>query len=356
MENKLFRLDDRRDPKWGYPGDVRENWNNPTIATFFRDVMDPTLTPEEVKMGRAIFDDAFEAMLSGAVMPEEIVNAGEWGEHYAPGCPEEPDAPPVRLRVRVPKKRGSERVPAMLYFFAAGMAGKPEFFDAEVAMLSKELGCVVVAPHFRPHPENKQPKQLNDMHASYQWMVDNADELGIDPDCIVLGGYSIGGQMALGLAMRLKRYGLAPRGVFALFPPVDDRSASPSSLITFGGDNLGFAEVQMTWASLFGLDRIAVSSLTPEIVPGHASVEELKGMPPVFMHVAESDPNRDDSIIYCMRLFEAGVMCSLRVWPGTNHATFYSGPPHALKNKFFGEVIENISEMMKHDLRRPWLK
>jgi acetyl esterase/lipase len=356
MTDQYLRLDDRRDPKWAYPGGTKENWNAPTIANFFPDIMGPGLTQDEINQGRAIFEGAFEAMLAGAVMPTELEEAGEWREYFAPGCVEEPDAPPVRLHVRVPRKPKSKKMPAMLYFFAAGMGGKPDYFDVEIASYSMNLDCVVIAPQYRPHPENKQPKQLNDSHAAYQWAVDHAEELGIDPDCIVLAGYSIGGQMALGLAQRLKRYGITARGVSALFPPVDDRAGGVSSFITYGGDNLGCEEVQMTWNSFFGPEHVALTALSPEIVPNHAVVNELKGFPPVYMHAAESDPNRDDSLTYFNKLLEANVFCSLHVWPGINHATFFSGGPFELKDKFFAEVTENIADMMKHDLRRPWNK
>ena len=355
-EYNYMRVDDRRDPKWAYPGGTKENWNAPTIATFFADVMKAGLTQEEVDEGRAIFNGAFEAMLSGATLTPEIENAGEWKEYYAKGCVEELDAPPVRLVVRTPKERGDGKRPCIMYYFAAGMAGKPEFFGAEIAQFSKNLNCVVVAPHYRPHPENKQPKQLNDLHATYQWAMDNADELGIDPDNIILAGYSIGGQMALGLAQRLKRYGICPRGVEALFPPVDDRSLGKSSFITYETENLGFVERQMSWVSFYGADRIAQLALSPEIVPNHATVEELKGMPPVFMHISECDPNRDEDIMYCQKLLEANDLVGFKLWPGTNHATFYSGGPHELKNRFFAEVMQNLSDMMTYDLRRPWNK
>jgi acetyl esterase/lipase len=356
MAKSYLRLDDRRDPKWAYPGGTKENWNAPTIATFFADVMAPGLTPEEVEMGRSMFEGAFESMLAGAKLPEEVENDGTWAEAYATGCPEEPDAPPVRLLLRIPNNNTREKFPVVMYFFAAGMGGKPEYFAAEIASISKQLNCIVVAPQYRFHPENKQPKQLNDLHASYLWIAENADTYKMDADNVILSGYSIGGQMALGLAYRLKENGVCVRGVSALFPPCDDRGGGASSYITFGGENLGCEEVQMTWTSFFGTDRIALSALSPEIVPGHATVEELKGMPPIFMHAAESDPNRDDDITYCSKLLEAGVMCSLHVWPGVNHATFYSGAPHELKDRFLAEVLQNMSDMVNYDLRRPWNK
>ncbi len=356
MSKNYLRLDDRRDPKWAFPGGVRENWNAPTIATFFPDVMGPGLSQEEIDKGRIIFDGAFEAMLSGATLPEDVENDGEWLEMYAKATEEEPDAPDTRMVIRKPKHCDREKFPVILYFFAAGMAGKPEYFGAEIAGISKNLNAIVVAPHYRVHPENKQPAQLNDCYSTYKWVVENADKYNIDADNIVLSGYSIGGQMALGLAYLLKEKDIVVRGVSCYFPPVDDRAGGASSFITFGGENLGCEEVQMTWKSFFGDNRVALTALSPRIVPNHATVEELKGMPPVFMHVAESDPNRDDDITYCSKLLEAKVMCSMHLWPGTNHATFYSGGPHEMKNRYLAEITRDMSDMIENDLRRLWNK
>lgn len=356
MANNYMRVDDRRDPKWGYPNGARENWNNPTIATFFADVMSPGLTQEQIDQGRAVFEGAFEAMLSGAVMPKELEEAGMWKEAYANGCPEEPNAPPVRMRIRVPKNSTSNKAPCIIYFFAAGMGGKPDYFDVEIATYSMALGAVVVAPQYRAHPENKQPKQLNDTHAAYLWAVEHADELGIDPDNIVLSGYSIGGMMALGLAQRLIRYGICVRGVSTLFPPVDDRGLGASATISFATENLGCEERQLTWHSFFGPSQVANPALSPEIVPGHATVEELKGMPPIFMHIAEVDPNRDEEIMYCQKLLEACVMTKMNLWPGINHASFFSSGPFPLKDRFLAEVVQDIKDMTENDLRRPWNK
>ena len=354
MPYDYMKVDDRRDAKWGYPGDVADNWNSPTIATFFADIMTPGLGQDEIDQGRAIFEGAFESMLSGLQMPPELEAAGEWQEHWAPGCVEEPDAPPCRLHVRVPKQRASERVPCVMYYFAAGMGGKPDYFDFEIATYSAALGAVVIAPQYRVHPENKQPAQLNDLHAAYQWALDNADELGIDPDNIVLSGYSIGGMMALGLAFRLARHGITPRGVSCIAPPVDDRGLGKSARISYAHENLGCEEKEITWHSFFGSTLVAQPALSPEIVPGHAEVEDLKGFAPVFMHIFESDPNRDEDLMFCQKLLEADVTTSIHLWPGTNHATFYSGPNYELKGRFYAEVTQNIKDMMDKDLRRPW--
>jgi acetyl esterase/lipase len=349
-----IQADDRRDPKWGLPGEVQENWNNPTIATFFGDIMTPGLDQDDIDMGRAMFEGAFESMLAGNVMDPKLEEAGEWREYWAPGCVEEPDAPELRLHVRVPKNNTGDRVPCIMYYFAAGMGGKPDYFDTEIAQYSADLNAVVIAPQYRAHPEVKQPGQLNDLHAAYQWALDHADELNIDPDKIILSGYSIGAMMAVGITFRLKRYGITPRGLSLVAPPLDDLASGPSTKISFDGENLGFEEREITWHSFFGSTRVAVPALSPEIVPNHCTVEDLKGFPPVFMHIMESDPNRDEDLEFCSKLLAANVMTSIHLWPGTNHATFYSGPMYELKTKFYAEVENDIKTMIEKDCRRPW--
>lgn len=354
MAYEYIQVDDRRDPKWGLPGEVRDNWNNPTIATFFADVMTPGLSQEEIDMGRAMFEGAFESMLAGMEMPPELAAAGEWKEFWAPGCVEEPDAPEVRLHVRIPNDDGQHRRPCIMYFFAAGMGGKPEYFDTEMAQYSANLDAVVVAPHYRAYPEIQQPAQLNDLHAAYQWIVDHADELNVDPDCIVLSGYSIGGLMALELAFRLKRYGIVPRGLSIVAPPIDDMATGPSSRISYATENLGCEEREITWHAFFGTTNVAQPALVPELIPNHCSIDDLRGFPPVFMQIFESDPNRDEDIEFCTKLLAANVMTGMKLWAGTNHATFYSGPMYPLKAQFYAEVEDNIRTLIEKDCRRPW--
>lgn len=354
MSYEYERYDDRRDPKWGLPGEVQENWNNPTIATFFADIMTPGLTQDEINEGRAMFEGAFESMLAGMEMPPELEEAGKWREEWAPGCVEEPNAPLVRLHIRIPKNPPEGKMPYIMYYFAAGMGGKPDYFDAEIAGYSANLNAVVIAPQYRAHPEVKQPSQLNDLHATYQWALDHADELNIDTDKIILSGYSIGAMMALGITFRLRRYGITPRGLSLVAPPVDDMAKGPSARISYDHENLGAEEREITWHSFFGSLRVANPAVAPKIIPNHCSVEDLRGFPPVFMHIMENDPNRDEDIDFCSKLLAANVMTKINLWPGTNHATFYSGPMYDYKAKFYAEVNDDIKMMIEKDCRRPW--
>jgi acetyl esterase/lipase len=59
------------------------------------------------------------------------------------------------------------------------------------------LGYVGVAMQYRLSQEAKWPAQIQDVKACIRWTRANADELGIDPDKIVVAGYSAGAHLAL---------------------------------------------------------------------------------------------------------------------------------------------------------------
>jgi acetyl esterase/lipase len=54
--------------------------------------------------------------------------------------------------------------------------------------------------------------------------------------------------------------------------------------------------------------------------PFHASVNDLRGLPPHVISVNELDPLRDEGLAYYRKLRHAEVTCSARTVHGTPHA------------------------------------
>jgi acetyl esterase len=125
---------------------------------------------------------------------------------------------PMRLHVFKPAGWSAEqRRPAMVYFFGGGFVrGTPEK-SAGWARMAAKWGMVGVAPDYRTIERfgTTAAECVADARAAVRWVQDHADELGIDPRRVVVGGNSAGGHLALWTAIA------AP-------PPGSDPSDSPT--------------------------------------------------------------------------------------------------------------------------------
>jgi len=92
-------------------------------------------------------------------------------------------------------------------------------------------GFTAVVAEYRLTPEAPWPAQLQDVNAAIRWTRDNGQDLGIDPDRVVLQGHSAGAHLALIAAGAADRPELDPdastdrssasiAAVVAYYPPV----------------------------------------------------------------------------------------------------------------------------------------
>src|SRR4051812_29955814 len=131
----------------------------------------------------------------------------------------------VRVLVFAPTGISSPR-PAVLWIHGGGMCvGTPQIEAVLSAGMAREGGAVLVSPDYRLAPENPFPAALDDCMATLKWMVEHADELGIDPDRIAVHGVSAGGGLAAAIAQRCFDEGAALRAQVLGYPMLDDRTA-----------------------------------------------------------------------------------------------------------------------------------
>ena len=132
-----------------------------------------------------------------------------WWEEYddIPGCPEEPDAPKLHALVRRLRENEAKGPFPTILVIPTGALFFNDIWLFSNATITKYLGAQTVIPKFRSLVDAPYPAAVNDLHATYQWMIDNAQALNIDTDRIVIYGMSSGGHLASALPFRLKRYG-----------------------------------------------------------------------------------------------------------------------------------------------------
>ena len=351
-----LKNDDRTDNKWAHPI-VKDTWTVGGLMTFVVQLTDPKLSDEEVREQRSRVEKMVLEMMSVANKMAEQA-PGEWCEYWAPGLELEENAPQVRLKIRVPKRVDDKPLPVVFFIYGGSLVlGKPELYANTLVMYSEKLGAVVVSAEYREAPDNKYPAAVNDLHAAYKWMVENAGMLGIDPDRIVVYGESSGGHLGAALMHRLKRFnyinGIMPRAQVLVVPVMDDRQSLPSGKIVLQ-DNWDTDVHHKSWFAWLGHENYALGRIGPEAVPGRAEGDDFKSLPPAYLHAMESDPDRDDVIRYASGLLAVGTFCELHQWGGTNHTSLVIKPTE-LSGRFTSLLLAEMQDAITYDLRRPWV-
>ena len=147
----------------------------------------------------------------------------EISERFVPG-PE--GAPDVRVLVYRPRD-ASGTLPVLLHIHGGGFVMlHPESFAGMEAQWSLDFRCVVVSIDYRLAPEHPFPAAPEDCYAVLLWTVANADELGIDPDRLVVTGGSAGGALSAALCLMTRDRG-GPRIAYqALMIPATKASST----------------------------------------------------------------------------------------------------------------------------------
>ncbi|WP_309114372.1 alpha/beta hydrolase [Saccharothrix sp.] len=224
--------------------------------------------------------------------------------------PAEPDVP-----VRVYRPRSAQG--AVLWLHGGGFVmGDVDTEHPWAARMAERSGAVVVSVGYRLAPENPYPAALDDVWAVLRWAVEQADEWGIDPARIAVGGHSAGGGLAAALALRARDEN-GPRICFQLLnqPGLDDRLDSWSARNFTDTPWMNRAKVAWAWRHYLS----GVAEVGPYAAPARAT--DLSGLPPAYIASAEFCPNRDENIAYALRLLQAGVSVELHQWPGTFHGS-----------------------------------
>lgn len=203
--------------------------------------------------------------------------------------------------------------PVIFYTHGGGMvSGTSATGLLPFARAARDLGALVLSVDYRLAPEHPFPAALEDVWSAWTWLSEQTDRLRIDPARVVVAGESAGGNLAAALTLQARdRGGPAPSRQMLICPMLDDRPTESQRMLDRDGiwdlhDNA------YAWGAYLG-GREA----TPYAAPARA--QDLSGLPPAYVDVAEVELFRDEAIDYARRLTQAGVPTELHVWAGGCH-------------------------------------
>jgi acetyl esterase len=217
----------------------------------------------------------------------------------------------VRARAYVPRP-AADPPGAIVWLHGGGwIMGDIEGFDRVSRALANAAGATVVSVEYRLAPEHPYPAAVRDAEAAVEWATgDGAAQLGFEPQRVVVGGDSAGGNLAA-VAARHAGAG-ALRAQMLVYPALDAAMDTPSYREL---DNPILTAAQM--AQCWGMYLDGHDGADPDASPLRAT--DLAGVPPAFIAVA-SDVLRDDGLAYARELERAGVEVELERYDDMVHS------------------------------------
>jgi len=207
---------------------------------------------------------------------------------------------------------------ALLWIHGGGMVlGHPKQGHGFCSRAATELGLLVISVDYRLAPEDPFPAGLDDCCTALDWLHRTADDLGVDPDRIAVGGDSAGGGLAAAVAQVSLDGGTAPvRFQLLVYPMIDDRTALCDDHHGRGTFMWTPASNRFAWTSYLG-HLPTQREDRPYAAPAQRS--DLRGLAPAWIGVGDLDLFFAEDVEYAKRLEEAGVRCELHVEPGMYH-------------------------------------
>ena len=220
-----------------------------------------------------------------------------------------------------------ENATGLLWLHDGGYAyGVPEQESLLVDMFCGDGSCVAVLPDYTKSIEAPYPAALEDCYSVLLWMKNNAEELGINPDQIFVGGSGSGGGLTAALCLRARdmkdvhiAFQMPIEPVHIAFqmpiePMLDDRMESESAK----DNNAPVWDSRKNRAAWDLYLRDMKEEIPVYAAPGRET--DLRGMPPACSIVGDLEPVKDETVLYFARMKKEDVPVSLRVYHGCFHA------------------------------------
>lgn len=206
-------------------------------------------------------------------------------------------------------------LPVLLFFHGGGFTvGSIGTHDILCRVLSEKSGCAVISLDYRLAPEHKFPTASNDAWDALQHLAAHAVQWGLDGTRIAVGGDSAGGTLAAVCAILARDAGLPLALQMLIYPGTTAHQDTDSHRRFATGPLLGEALI-----SYFFAQYVNSKAERDDWRFAPLNAEDVEGVAPAWIGLAECDPVVDEGIAYADKLRAAGVAVDLEIYRGVIH-------------------------------------
>ncbi len=182
--------------------------------------------------------------------------------------------------------------------------------DRYCQRLSEDLGAFVVNVNYRRLYDKSFPYPQEEVVDTVKWLKENAEELGIDENKIVISGGSAGGHLTAGAAIMLAKQGIKIAGQIMEVPFLDFTGTIP----------IDFPEGNGLYDMMFELYPPQIP-LDSEVLSPAARIREetLNKLSPAVIIVCGRDPLHPQGEHYAKLLKEHGKLIELKKYEEGYH-------------------------------------
>lgn len=194
----------------------------------------------------------------------------------------------------------------LLYLHGGGFVGCSPQTHRPLTGAFALRGFRVFAPDYRLAPEHPFPAAVEDSVAAWRGFAERVGKPA------AVAGDSAGGNLAAVLTLLVKNEARRPAGA-VLFSPATDMTGGGGSWFTNSARDPMFTD------QLANLVDFYLAGADPRDPRASPLLGDLSGLPPMLLHVGESEMLRDDSVRFAEAAQKAGSPVSLKVWDSAPH-------------------------------------
>ncbi|MBO9203288.1 MULTISPECIES: alpha/beta hydrolase [Niastella] len=253
-----------------------------------------TLTPEDARQVLVGAQKSVNVDVSGVDITEKTITQ---------------DGLTVKLQVMRPAGV-SEELAVFMFFHGGGwVLGDFPTHKRLMRDLVVHSGMAGVFVEYTPSPEAKYPVAITEAYVATKWVAENGSEINVNGKKLAVVGNSVGGNMAAAVALMAKEKKGPALALQVLLWPVTDANFDTDSYHQFANDRFLTRNMMIWFWDNYTTDKNARKDIFAS--PLRATLDQLKGLPPALVQVAENDVLRDEGEAYARKMNEAGVPVSL---------------------------------------------